>query len=98
MSRAVHTEGERSATGSWKTQAACLGLPQGLFFADREESRIRGEGAPYYEGRQVCAQCRVSDDCLTYAIHHRISFGLWGSMNVTERRAEARRRRKRLAS
>lgn len=94
MGRAVHTEGERSATGSWKAQAACLGLPQGLFFADREESRIRGEGAPYYEGRQVCAQCRVSDDCLTYAMRSNQQFGLWGGLNVVERNRLRRKARR----
>lgn len=57
---------------------ACRTRPDVAFFVERgQDSR---------PAKQVCAGCVVQQQCLDYAIEHRISHGIWGGCSERERR------------
>lgn len=62
----------------WMVDAACRGMNPDLFFPTR--------GASPDEARAVCGRCTVVDDCLTFAVRHRIHEGIWGGHSARERR------------
>jgi WhiB family redox-sensing transcriptional regulator len=41
--------------------------------------------------KEVCAECAVIDDCLTYSIVNAVRFGVWGGLTGDERRPLRRR-------
>jgi WhiB family redox-sensing transcriptional regulator len=75
---------------SWHDQAACVGYPTDWWFAD---PTLPGGQTKNNRARTLCATCPVRSECLEYAITNREPEGIWGGMNVKERRREARRRR-----
>lgn len=40
--------------------------------------------------KRVCARCDVREDCLDYAVEHRVEHGIWGGQTVRERERERR--------
>jgi WhiB family redox-sensing transcriptional regulator len=51
----------------------------------------------YAEAKAICAECPIREECLDYAMEHRIRYGLFGGLTPIERRRiERRDRRKRL--
>ena len=48
------------ALGEWHGRGLCVGEDPDVFFPSH--------GDPGTEARQICAACRVRDDCLNYAI------------------------------
>jgi hypothetical protein len=75
-----------AASGEWCNHGLCIGEDPELFFPNR--------GNPGIEARQVCAVCRVRDDCLDYAVEAD-EFGIWGGLDQMERRNLKRRRQRR---
>jgi WhiB family redox-sensing transcriptional regulator len=63
----------------WFKQGLCWGRPEitNLFFPEKEED--------CNQGRQYCERCPVRQQCLDYAIHQEIHFGLWGGLTYRER-------------
>lgn len=57
----------------WTRLAACLGLPDDLFFPDDD-----GGGNHALEAKKVCVDCPVRLKCLDYAIRTRTEHGIWG--------------------
>jgi len=54
----------------WSQRAACKGVDPEIFFpVTEEDSDI---------ALSICADCRVRNDCLKYAIEHRQNEGVWG--------------------
>jgi WhiB family redox-sensing transcriptional regulator len=80
---------------SWMARGNCRGMDPADFYADPREiggqQRVRA-------ARAVCWSCVVRTTCLDYAIASPETDGIWGGLNVRERRAEARRRRSRRVS
>jgi WhiB family transcriptional regulator, redox-sensing transcriptional regulator len=70
---------------SWKTSAACRWVEPELFYPASD-----ADAGP---AKDVCARCRVCEQCLSYAITVREWEGVWGGTTGAERRAIARRRR-----
>ncbi|MFG2192938.1 WhiB family transcriptional regulator [Streptomyces sp. NPDC048639] len=67
----------------WSERAICrVGDPDELFV----------EGALQNRAKAACVACPVRTECLSYALDHRIEFGVWGGMTERERRALLRRR------
>lgn len=62
----------------WRLDASCEGLDSDLFFVER--------GASTIEARRVCAECRVMEECLVYALAKKEKFGIWGGLSERERR------------
>ncbi|MBK5289422.1 MAG: WhiB family transcriptional regulator [Acidimicrobiia bacterium] len=51
------------------------------------------DGVGVERARRVCATCPVVDECLEYALAHRIEHGVWGGASERERRRILRSRR-----
>ena len=71
---------------TWSDAAACRDADPDLFDADESTGRAKA----------VCRGCPVADDCLRYALDHRIDEGVLGGLTgqerVSLRRAMVRRR------
>jgi WhiB family redox-sensing transcriptional regulator len=63
---------------SWEEQARCLHYDPELFFAPRARAQRKAKA--------ICGKCGVREACLTFALELRIEHGVWGGMNVDERR------------
>lgn len=76
---------------TWHGEAACVGLPEQLFFPARGE--VEGAGGPYVKARRVCAGCAVRGECLDAALaeeRHDRAIGFRGGLTPSEREAMAR--------
>lgn len=61
----------------WIEHAACKGMPLELFFP---------HGQDYEEGKKVCAQCTVRNECLESELQYDMSnHGLFGGLTPAER-------------
>jgi WhiB family redox-sensing transcriptional regulator len=70
---------------AWMLKARCRGaLPTEFFPSD---------GLGVENAQRVCDDCTVRDECLEYALQHRIEHGVWGGASERERRRILRRRR-----
>ncbi|KAB1641153.1 WhiB family transcriptional regulator [Gulosibacter chungangensis] len=72
----------------WRDSAACLEYDPELFFPV-------GNTGPALEqidnAKAVCARCRVTEQCLQYALDTNQDSGVWGGLSEDERRALRRR-------
>ena len=64
---------------SWREDAACAGIPVGLFYLEV------GNGDPS-EAKAVCASCVVREECLSHAVSAPEVFGVWGGLAPKKRR------------
>jgi WhiB family redox-sensing transcriptional regulator len=73
------------ATG-WRAFAAFSGYPDSLFFPQGEvdEAQIR-------MALEICGGCKVTEDCLEYALESNQRSGIWGGTTEKERRSLRRR-------
>ena len=74
----------RDGDWDWQIKAACRGLDTSIFYHPENErgpSRVRRE----LRAKQVCSDCPVVRNCLTWAISAREPYGVWGGMTVEER-------------
>ena len=78
-----------SALGEWHSRGLCVGEDPEAFFPSH--------GDPGTGARQVCAACRVRDECLSYATAAD-ELGIWGGLNQQERRNLKRREQRRNAA
>ncbi len=75
----------------WEDDAACRAADSRLFFGPDGEEQPERESREAL-ARAVCEQCPVRADCLDLALSTFVKYGIWGGMNLTERRLERRRR------
>jgi WhiB family redox-sensing transcriptional regulator len=72
----------------WLNQARCLNEDPELFFPV-------GNTGPALEqieqAKTICRQCKVSAQCLEYAIKENQDTGVWGGLSEDERRSLKRR-------
>jgi WhiB family redox-sensing transcriptional regulator len=71
---------------SWYKHAACVGVSGDIFFEEGVRRLV-------IEAKSYCYKCPVRIDCLEHAIKAE-EIGIWGGMTTTERRREARLRRR----
>ncbi|WP_166987327.1 WhiB family transcriptional regulator [Canibacter zhoujuaniae] len=73
---------------TWREKAACLTVDPEIFFPV-------GNTGPALEqierAKSVCASCKVTDQCLQYAMDSNQDHGVWGGLSEDERRALKRR-------
>ncbi|WP_337110453.1 WhiB family transcriptional regulator [Prescottella equi] len=75
--------------GNWRFAAHCAGFGAYYFFAPEQESTVerrRRESA----ARAICTHCSVAVPCREYALVTNQSFGVWGGLTESERRAQQR--------
>jgi WhiB family transcriptional regulator, redox-sensing transcriptional regulator len=65
----------------WRDSAACQCADPELFFPLTESGR-----SLVHQAEQICRVCRVQRACLTWALQHAMSEGIWGGSTETERR------------
>lgn len=68
----------------WMLVAKCRGAAPGEFFPS--------DGSGVERAMRVCQGCPVRDDCLEFALEHRIEHGVWGGASERERRRILKRR------
>lgn len=70
---------------AWMLHARCRGARPTEFFPS--------DGLGVEAAQRVCVGCPVREECLEYALAHRIEHGVWGGASERERRRILRRRR-----
>jgi WhiB family redox-sensing transcriptional regulator len=70
--------------GGWTRQASCRALDAELFFPETANDE---EAA-----KRTCATCPVREACLDHAMTNGEAFGIWGGLNLRERRLLRRAR------
>lgn len=63
----------------WVDDAACLGAGPSAFFPRR--------GSNGTLAKRICAVCPVRVECLDYAVSRDEQHGIWGGLDIIERRA-----------
>jgi WhiB family redox-sensing transcriptional regulator len=70
------------ANTKWRDRAACRDADPDAFFPI-------GESGPAFdqieEAKRICRICPVQAACLTWALDHQITHGIWGSTTAEER-------------
>ena len=56
-----------------------------LFFPD-EEAAPRGKKKAYKMGKVICSECKVKEECLSFAIVSGATHGLFGGLTPLERK------------
>ena len=80
------TLGSVSDTWAWQVESACRGMDTEIFYAAdfaRGAPKRKQEAA----AKAICAQCPVTEQCLTRAIEIGEPHGIWGGLNPEERDA-----------
>lgn len=81
-----------SDSADWRAAGACLSADPDLFFPVSPG----GAGATQIaRAQEVCARCRVSRQCLEFAMRTGEAQGIWGGTTPEERARERRRARAR---
>lgn len=63
---------------TWRDQAACIGMPESMFFIERGQSDK--------PAKAVCAGCPVIERCLQFALDNGEQHGVWGGTSERQRR------------
>ena len=70
---------------TWMARGECADRPPEIFFPS--------DGVGVEVARRICAECKVKEPCLEYALRNRIDHGVWGGASERERRRILKRRR-----
>jgi WhiB family redox-sensing transcriptional regulator len=71
---------------AWMLHSLCRGADTREFFPSN--------GLGVEAAQRICRTCPVQEQCLEYALTHRIEQGVWGGASERERRRILRRRRR----
>lgn len=71
---------------AWMLRGICRGADTREFFPSN--------GLGVEAAQRICRGCPVQDECLEYALLHRIEQGVWGGASERERRRILRSRRR----
>ena len=78
-----------AAEDAWRDHALCRDTDPELFFP----VGTTGHALTSIEhAKMVCGQCRVSGDCLDFALETNQDSGIWGGLSEEERRTIRRQR------
>lgn len=69
----------------WQADADCHGLTDLFFYAAVGRKAGDKNAEALSVARQVCADCRVREQCLRYAIDNDEQYGIWGGLTTRER-------------
>lgn len=70
--------GKIAAGIRWMERARCKGNEDPAFFPEPGDNNN--------EVRRYCAECPVRDECLEYAMRHRLDDGYWGGLSGNQRK------------
>jgi WhiB family transcriptional regulator, redox-sensing transcriptional regulator len=77
------------ALASWMADGLCREIAPEVFFPST--------GSGVVAAQKICRRCPVAEQCLDYALEHRIEFGVWGGVSERGRRRVLSARRADLA-
>lgn len=63
----------------WMKLAKCVGYDVNMFFPDGVDDHRKADAIPD-ELESICGQCRVTAECLAFALKHEM-IGVWGGSN-----------------
>lgn len=66
------------AFADWLRDALCAQVDTEPFFPEK--------GGSTREAKRICARCRVTDECLQYALDNDEQHGIWGGLSPRQRR------------
>lgn len=66
----------------WRMKAACRGQDPEVFFPDQANT---SDTKDVDRAKQFCASCRVTLDCLKFALLTNATEGVWGGLDEQER-------------
>ncbi|MFG2404195.1 WhiB family transcriptional regulator [Streptomyces brevispora] len=72
----------------WDQRAACRYADPALFFPEGLEAEVVSKTA---HAKAICRRCPVSGNCQIEALERREPFGVWGGLDLHERKAILRR-------
>ncbi|OZC55488.1 hypothetical protein CH267_12985 [Rhodococcus sp. 06-621-2] len=79
-----------AADWNWQLRAACRASDINMFYetASTADAHERGNTGDTTEAiaKTMCARCLVQENCLLYAIESAEEHGIWGGMNLRERK------------
>jgi WhiB family redox-sensing transcriptional regulator len=78
--------GSVSDTWAWQGASACRGMDTEIFYA-ADFARGAPKRKAEAEAKAICAECPVTEQCLTRAIQIGEPHGIWGGLNPEERLA-----------
>jgi WhiB family redox-sensing transcriptional regulator len=81
-----------TSTQDWRSLGRCLDEDPDLFFP------VGNTGPAVLqvrEAKDVCRQCEVREQCLSWALGAHLDDGVWGGLDGDERRALRRRGKRR---
>lgn len=61
----------------WRLLAKCFGMDPDIWFSDEKSDKRLAIS--------ICIECHVQEECLEYALTHRIPYGIWGAMTPSQR-------------
>jgi WhiB family redox-sensing transcriptional regulator len=67
----------------WREAAKCKDNTEIEFFPEKGSTGI--------QAKKFCAGCRVTEQCLDYALKNDIEFGVWGGLSAIQRHHLSRR-------
>jgi WhiB family redox-sensing transcriptional regulator len=70
----------------WAWLASCRDADPEIFFRDGEPGRPGGSAGDEAPALAYCADCRVRETCLGWALQNREKFGVWGGTTAAQRR------------
>lgn len=72
----------------WRTRAACRDVDPELFFPVGTTGPALVQ---VQEAKDICTQCSVTEDCLSWALESGQETGVWGGLSEDERQHLRRR-------
>lgn len=63
--------------------AACADVPTEVFFY---EGGAPGHARASAIAKKICSGCPIAEPCLTWAVHNKEEYGIWGGKTPDERR------------
>lgn len=96
MISAVHVGGKEAETFDflnipWMQRGACRGTkdPDKFFrkrgSKDTDSRQGQARKANTTDAKEICARCKVSSQCLLWALEHDEEYGIWGGSTPDER-------------
>lgn len=64
----------------WTSYAKCRGQDTNIFFPEECNKECAKEA------KRMCWGCKAKDDCLNYAIIHKVTDGIWGGLCARDRK------------
>lgn len=75
-----------SSNQEWQGRASCRGPNHAIFFPPSRLERRTDKRRREARAKEICQECPVMEQCLSYAISIREQHGIWGGLTARERK------------